>query len=159
MPIPPPARYVRSNLTAEQKQGQLAACYGVDMPVELSREEVERMRQIVQQHDAARKPMQTIDLNNPPKENYRYQKFPKMVYDLQKSEPGHLVTLIVNSETQLADAIDNGYSDEAPAFGEMPAEHLSAQYQNEANRVQEQLEQTRKRKTGIAQAAASLKTA
>lgn len=41
------------------------------------------MRQIVQMNDAQRKPMQTIDLNNPPKEPYRFQKFPMIVYDLR----------------------------------------------------------------------------
>ena len=38
------------------------------MTTALTFEEVERMRLIVQMHDARRKPMQTIDLNNPSNE-------------------------------------------------------------------------------------------
>ena len=74
------------------------------MTTALSFEEVERMRQIVQMHDAQRKPMQTIDLNNPPKEPYRFQKFSMIVYDL--SQPS---TLIVRSE-ELQAALADGWS-------------------------------------------------
>lgn len=118
------------------------------MQTELSHEEIARMRQIVQMHDASRKPMQTIDLNNPPREPYRYQKFPKMVYDLSKSIQGKLVTRVVTSEPELAKAIESGYSEDAPTFGDAPEEHLSAQYQGEVEQLQSQLEQARKRGPG-----------
>ena len=118
------------------------------MPVELSHEEVERMRQIVQQHDAARKPMRTIDLNNPPREPYRYQKFPKMVYDLASSRPGHLVTKIVRSDNELALALEEGFSEDAPPFGSTPEEHLSASYQTEVAQLETRLAEARKRGPG-----------
>lgn len=111
---------------------------------ELSHAELERMRQIVQQHDAQSKPMKTIDLNNPPKEPYIFQKFPKMVYDLEASTPGHVVTRVVRSEDELADALADGFSKEAPTYGAMPEEELSPKYQAEADRVQEQIEATRR---------------
>lgn len=147
MPIPEPSRYSPSNLTKEQRQSQLAAVYGVDMQ-ELSHAELARMRQIVEQHDAQRQPIRTIDLNNPPKEAYTHQKFPKMVYDLENSTPGHIVSAVVRDEEELAKAIAAGYSKEAPAFGNSPDDTLSPKYLAEANHVQQQIEETRKRGPG-----------
>jgi len=49
-------------------------------PSQLTQEEIERMRQIVLQHDAASKPVKEFDLNNPPKEPYRHQEFPRLMY-------------------------------------------------------------------------------
>lgn len=147
MPIPEPGLFRRSNLTKQQQEEQLQAIYGVSMPQELSFEEVQRMRQIVAQFDADRKPMQTIDLNNPPKEPYRFQKFPKMVYDLENSVPGSLVTQVVRSQEELDSAIERGWSEEAPAFGDGRDEYLSPTLQAEADRVQEEIE-TERRKRG-----------
>lgn len=118
------------------------------MQSELSHEEIARMRQIVQMHDAKRGPMQTIDLNNPPKEPYRFQKFPKMVYDLGKSFDGHLITKIVRSESELSAALEAGYSEQAPAFGQMPEEHLSVALQREVHQAEQALEQAHKRGPG-----------
>ena len=166
MPIPPPERYHRSNLTKKQQQEQLAACYGVPMASEqLTEVEISRMRQILAQHDSEHKPMQTIDLNNPPRVPYKYQKFPMMLYDLVNSHPARdeeqprrngpgfdtihipakVITLLVNSETQLKKAIEEGWSDQAPNFSEEQEFPLSAKYQNEASRVQEQIDATKRR--------------
>lgn len=106
---------------------------------ELSFEEVNRMRQIVQNFDASRRPMTTTDLNNPPKEPYRFQKFPMMVYQGKQ-------TAIVQSEDELQDALADGWSQEAPAATEVEAETLSPKYQMEVQQVQEKLAESRKRK-------------
>jgi len=107
--------------------------------MELSHAEIERMRQIVKDHDVSRQPMKTIDLNNPPKEPYKYQKFPKMVYG-----DGNL-TMLVHSEEELAQAIDDGWDEQAPVGGIQQPPTLSPQYEAEANRLQEQLEQSRRK--------------
>lgn len=165
MPIPAPERYRRSNLTKQQQQEQLAAVYGVPMaPEQLSAEEIQRMRQILATHDSEHKPMQTVDLNNPPRTGYKFQKFPMIVYDLANSRAGFdedrpsrngfgvdkfhvaakIVSMTVNTEDQLSQALANGWSENAPEFREEREEPLSVQYQNEANRVQERIEETRR---------------
>ena len=112
------------------------------MPLaELSFEEVERMRQIVQMHDASRKPMTTTDLNNPPKEPYRFQKFPMVVYADNQ-------TRIVRSEDELQSALGEGWSQDASSFNDKPEESLSAAYQMEAAQVQQKIEEASKRKPG-----------
>lgn len=116
------------------------------MPAQLSHEEIERMRQIVQQHDAERKPMQVFDLNNPPKEPYRFQKFPMMVYDLTHSEPGHVVSQIVRSEEELESALARGWVETAPAYPDQYAESLSVKYEAEADRIDSQIQEARRRK-------------
>ncbi len=110
-------------------------------PAELSFEEVQRMRQIVQQFDAERQPMTTTDLNNPPKEPYRFQKFPMMVYSEGE-------TLTVRSEEELAAAIDDGWSQQAPIVLKKREEALSATLQAEAAQTQKRIDElnTRKRR-------------
>lgn len=146
MPIPEPSRFRVSNLTAKQRREQLAALYGVTVNPELSREEIERMRQIVKQHDAQHKPLQVFDLNNPPKQPYHFQKFPMMVYDLEQSQPGHVVSAIVSSEQELQEAMASGWSNEAPAYGDAREESLSPAYQQEADEVQRRVEEARRRR-------------
>lgn len=144
MPIPEPAIYRPSNLTKEQRQEQLAALYGVTMAPELSHEEIERMRQIVQQHDSQRKPFQVFDLNNPPKQPYHFQKFPMMVYDLARSAPGHIVSSIVHSEGELDSALRAGLSQQAPEFGDSSEGELSPAYADEARQLDGRLEDARR---------------
>lgn len=145
MPIPEPARFKPSNLTREQRRTELAACYGVHMQEQLTYAELERMRQIVQSADAQRQPMKTIDLNNPPREPYHFQSFPKMVYDLENSVPGKIAYLVVQNGGELSDAIASGYSLTAPSFGDAPEEILSAKYQAEASNVQQEIERVRQK--------------
>jgi len=152
MPIPPPERYIKSNLTREQREEQLAIVYGVTVN-QLSHEEIERMRQIVQQHDGERKPMQIVDLNNPPKEPYRFQEFPMMVYDLTHSAPGHVVSKLVHSEVELQASLEKGWTKQAPAFSDERIEPLSASYQAEASRIDRQIEAANQAKRGRARQA------
>lgn len=166
MPIPEPAIYRPSNLTKQQKQDALAACYGVTMATEpMSEVEIARLRQILLQHDAEHKPLATIDLNNPPKVPYRHQKFPMAVYDHEHSQPAHdelravrsgnlvveeqvhvpakVVMRLVQNERELEAALDNGWSDKAPEYREEREEPLSAANEAEVARVQAQLDQKR----------------
>ena len=130
----------------EQRQRELAAVIGVDMSTapQLTQAEIEQMRRIVGLHDAQSKnTLKVMDPNNPPKEPYKYQKFPMTVYDHKKCAPahektvgvkvGHIVTeqtvhvpakhhtLIVYSEAELAKARKAGWSEEAPNFNAAPA--------------------------------------
>lgn len=105
----------------------------------LSAEEIQHMRQILAQHDAESKPVQTFDLNNPPKQPYVFQKFPMMVYATDGE--GHLV---VSSEAELSAALKQGFTRTAPAQSEVALPQLSVSLQAEADRVQEQLEANRR---------------
>jgi hypothetical protein len=140
---------------------------------QLSETEVAHMRQILAQHDSEHKPMTTTDLNNPPREQYRFQKFPMMVYDLAHSHPSHdktqprsngagvetvhipakVVTSVIHSEDELQQVLMQGWSEKAPDFTEEREEPLSARYANEAHQVDEQIEAAR-RKPGRPRAAA-----
>lgn len=135
------------------------------MPTQqLTEPEIQAMRTILAQHDSQHQPMTTLDLNNPPRVQYRFQKFPMTVYNHEQSYPSHdveqpkqnslgfetvhvparVVNAIVNSDEELQQFIDSGWSDQAPAFTEEREEHLSAKYENEAARFQEQIEERRK---------------
>ncbi len=84
MPLNEARGFARSNLTKEQKQQAEAAIFGLPDPVmstptQLTADEIERMRAIVAQHDNQGK-VQEFDLNNPPKQAYAYQEFPRVMY-------------------------------------------------------------------------------
>ena len=147
MPIPAPEPYRRSNLTQQQRDEQLAAIYGVTVEP-LSHEEIERMRRIVQQHDSEKKPMQIYNLNDPPREPYRFQKFPMMLFDHAHSHPGRIVRMVANNEGELEKALENGWNEKPPAYREERVEPLSAAYQAEANRVDAQIQEANKRGPG-----------
>lgn len=79
-------------------------------------------------------PISTIDINNPPRVQYVHQEFPKMVYDHAKSSPARIDEKIVNNlkeeihvppyfaskivkdEAELAEALEQGYSEAVPSF-------------------------------------------
>ncbi len=167
MPIPEPGLYRPSNLTQKQKQEQLAACYGVPVNEQISASDVEKMRAIVQGYDNQRKKAPIHDLNNPPREPYRFQKFPMMVYNLAQSQPAHeetrsaivgssvieervhirakVVSMVVHSEEDLKAALANGWSKNAPNFADEPEGGLSAKYQREVETIEEQLAGARRR--------------
>lgn len=134
------------------------------MPTQqLSESEVAHMRKILAQHDSEHKPMRVFDLNSPPREQYRFQKFPMMVYDLANSNPSYeedqprrngmgietvhvparVISRTVNSEEELQEAIAQGWSEQAPAYSEDRAEPLSSKYASEAGRVDAQIEEQR----------------
>jgi hypothetical protein len=172
MPIPEPGIHRPPTLNAKQRREQIAAVYGVQMPKELTALEIERMRQIVQEHDLQSKPVQTIDLNNPPKVPYRHQKFPMVVYDHERSYPARdetrtvvrgsmavqerihvaarISSKLVHSEEELREARAEGWSELAPEFREEEQEPLSEGYQQEADQAQERIEETRRKRKGHA---------
>lgn len=139
MPIPEPGRYRPSNLTKQQQREELAAAYGVPMPQQLSEEQYEQMRILLAQHESERKPVTVVDLNNPPREAYRHQKFPMMVYDLEHSKPSKFATATVGSEHELQQAIEDGWSQTPPEYREERIEPLSARLQAEADEVDEKI--------------------
>src|SRR6516164_1439367 len=85
MPINEFVNLRRSNLTKEQRREAEAAIYGLstnEMINQISPEEIERMRAIIAQHDQTNKGgIKEFDLNNPPRLPYRFQEYPKVVYD------------------------------------------------------------------------------
>jgi hypothetical protein len=107
MPINESVNLRRSNLTKEQRREQEAAIYGLStkqMIDQLSPEEIERMRQIVAQHDQQNKPgIKEFDLNDPPRVPYRHQEFPKTVYDHEGRR-----SFIVRNREDEKEALDSG---------------------------------------------------
>ena len=84
MPINEAAGFHRSNLTQEQKRAAEAAIYGqsvsnMSSPLQLTQEEIERMRTLVAQHDV-QGAVKEFDLNNPPQVPYVFKEFPMTVY-------------------------------------------------------------------------------
>jgi hypothetical protein len=136
MPIPEPGLYRPSNLTPEQREADLAACYGVTVEQPITHEEAQRMRQILARFESDSKPIQTIDLNNPPREQYRFQKFPMLVY----ANGG---TLKVNSEAQLAEALEAGWSTDAAIFHDQRSDDLKPAYQMEVQQAEAKLAEAR----------------
>ena len=107
MPINESVNLRRSNLTKEQRREQEAAIYGLStkqMIDQLSPEEIERMRAIVAQHDQTNKGgIKEFDLNDPPKVPYRYQEYPKVVYDHEGRR-----NFIVRNREDEKEALDSG---------------------------------------------------
>jgi len=136
MPIPEPGLYRPSNLTKEQREADLAACYGVTVEQEITHEEAQRMRQILARFESESKPIQTIDLNNHPREQYIFQKFPMLVYRINE-------TLKVNCEEQLNDALDLGWSKDASSFHDERTEDLKPAYQMEVQQAETRLAEAR----------------
>ena len=100
-------------------------------------EEVERMRKIVMESDQ-QKPVETIDLNNPKPKPYRFQKYPQMVYGVDES--GKAMHMLVQSDEQLAQAIEDGWSEEAPVVEVVEEPYLSPALQREADAKQAEIE-------------------
>lgn len=123
MPFNPAGGYRRSNLTKEQKREAEAAIYGLstkDMEQQFSQEDIERMRAILAQHDsqAQRQGIREFDLNSPPKEPYKYQEFPKLVYDHDAR-----THRVVRNKAEEKAALEAGWLNE-PFPAEAPAEEL-----------------------------------
>jgi hypothetical protein len=118
MPLNEARGYVRSNLTKEQKQEALAAIYGGPMDVmqqQFSAEQLEQMRAILAQHDGAqRNGIKEFDLNNPPKQPYVYQEFPRCLYHHAKN-----ITRNAHSHEEVEAALAAGWSKQP-----LPAEEL-----------------------------------
>ena len=121
---------------------------------ELSEVEIANMRRILAAHDSQQKPIQIIDLNNPPREVYKFQPFPKIVYNhnlshpATENNPARVMYRTVNNQQELDAHIEAGWSTDAPAYNEPQEEYLSAKYQGEADRVQAQIDEARRRGPG-----------
>lgn len=134
----------RGGLTREQKRQEEAAIYGLqgenNLSTALSPAEIERLRQIVADHDRQHGPPKEFDLNRPPKEPYQYQEFPRMLYHHERRE-----TRIVKSEYELALALEDGWRKEA-FLVEVPEPVLDVASQREVEEINEKLAQARKKK-------------
>ena len=109
--------------------------------MELTHDEIERMRQIVLQHDqATQKGMKEFDLNNPPKEPYRFKKFPMLVYD--PDDGSHQQ---VENEAELKEALAEGWVlvHERPAV-EAAEPELTGEEAAEAAEIQKKLDKLNK---------------
>ena len=136
---------VRSSLTAAQKRAAEAAIFGLPDDLHqmnispLTHDEIERMRQIVMQHDGAnRQSMNEFDLNNPPKQPYRHQEFPRIVYD----HAGRM-TLKVRSQAELEQALGAGYELD-PFTPEVAEPELSAAERAEVARLDREARRPKK---------------
>ena len=128
----------RSNLTKEQRREQEAAIYGLStkqMIDQLSPEEIERMRQIVAQHDQTNKQgIKEFDLNNPPRLPYRFQEYPKTVYDHEGRR-----SFIVRNREDEREALESGLR-----LDPFPAEPEEVQPEAEAAEIEKLDKQARK---------------
>jgi hypothetical protein len=125
---------MRSNLTKEQKREAEAAIYGLstkDMQDQFTQEDIERMRAILAQHDgqAQRQGIREFDLNNPPKEPYKYQEFPKLVYHHEAR-----THKVVRSKAEEKAALDAGWLNE-PFPSEPPVDELDEEEAAEVARL------------------------
>jgi hypothetical protein len=107
MPINEFVNLRRSNLTKEQRREAEAAIYGLstnEMINQISPEEIERMRAIIAQHDQTNKGgIKEFDLNNPPRLPYRFQEYPKVVYDHDGRQ-----NFIVRNREEEKEALESG---------------------------------------------------
>lgn len=145
MPINDARVPARSSLTREQQRQQEAAIYGLDPSLmspntpQFTHEELERMRAILAQHDqSGNGKIREFDLNNPPKERYVHQEFPRLVYNhaSRKHKPAH-------TQAELDTHLAAGWSKEPfPAEAEEP--ELSAEDAAEAAEVDAQLKKKKR---------------
>jgi len=119
-------------------------------------EEVERMRKIVMEADQ-QKPVETIDLNNPKPKPYRFQKYPQMVYGVDDS--GKTIHMLVQSDEQLAQAIEDGWSEQAPVMEVIEEPYLSPALQREADAKQAEIDAIKRERMAKARAAKAAKIA
>ncbi len=134
----------RSNLTREQKQQAEAAIYGLQenfMAPSLTKDEIERMRAIVAQHDSqGRGKIQEFDLNNPPKQPYTHQEFPRVMY-----HHGKHITRIAKDAEEMDAAISAGWSKEPfPAVPEPEEPELDAESAAEAAELDAKLKRNKR---------------
>ena len=121
----------RYTLNSSQKQEALRAIYGLKPPEtmtnpQLSRDDIERMRLLVSQHDSQnRVGIKEFDLNNPPREQYFHQEFPRLVYHHSKRKHQ-----LAHNEEDLAAALEAGWQKE-PFPSEVAAPDLDADEQAE----------------------------
>jgi hypothetical protein len=102
---------------------------------QLSPEEIERMRAIVAQHDQTNKQgIKEFDLNNPPRLPYRFQEYPKTVYDHEGRR-----SFIVRNREDEREALESGLR-----LDPYPAEPVEVEPESEAEEIARLDKQARK---------------
>jgi hypothetical protein len=111
----------RKQLTAEQRYEAHAQILGLDtrntmeQELNLTPEQIEGMRSFLARHDARNRGKE-FDLNNPPKEPYRHQEYPTLVYNHRKR-----THKLVHNDKELKTALDAGWRKDPPT--EEPEDH------------------------------------
>lgn len=113
------------------------------MTPQLTAAEIERLREIVLAHDKKNLGgMKEFDLNNPPKEPYRYQEYPRCIYH---HESGRSKT--VPHEAALTQALSEGWRLEPAPTSEPEAQpQLSAAEQAEVAAIDAEARKPKKQK-------------
>lgn len=119
---------------------------------QMTEADINKMREMVANYDAEQSPVKVVDLNNPPRVAYKYQKFPKIVYDLENSSEQKIVFVTVENEDDLQSYLAEGWSENPPSYSEQREEPLSAAYQMEAAQVDEKLAEERKKRAYVRKA-------
>jgi hypothetical protein len=144
MPLNEAQGYHHSSLTEDQQREAMKAIYGLERqpmtPDPLRSDEIERMRQIIAQHDAktAQNSMKEFDLNKPPVAPYVYQEFPFLMYhhETRRTKPA------INNEMRER-MQDEGWS-VAPFPSDPPPEiPLTAAEHAEADEINNKLKKRR----------------
>jgi uncharacterized protein (DUF2267 family) len=77
--------------------------------IQLTREQADALRETLKQFDAQNgRDENVFDPNKPPKEQYKHQEFPKMLYGQEGKQKGHVLT--VNSADEEEAALEQGYT-------------------------------------------------
>lgn len=127
--------YHHSNLTPTQQREAMEAIYGGNVTpaadqTDLSFEEVERLRRILDRYDKAQPTRKEFDLAKPPVPPYQFKAFPFLMYNHSTGK-----TQAAKSELEKTALIAEGWSVE-PFPAEAPAPpQLTAQETAEAARV------------------------
>lgn len=128
-------------MTRTEKRQAEAAIYGHQEHMSpnltnFTRDEIERMRAILAQHDNQQPQVaQEFDLNAPAKEPYVYQPYPKVMY-----HHGRRTERLAHTPEDAAAAIETGWSLEPyPADGSAPTVELDAASSAEAAEMQARL--------------------
>jgi len=147
MPLNESTGIRRSNLTRQQQREAEAAIYGLptnnnQMELEdLTPQDIERMRAIVQSHDRTTGKIETFDLNKPPQQPLVFRPYPKMIY-----HHGKRAHKVIQNEEQLAEHLGQGW-DTQPYPAEPPEPvHLDAAAAAEAAAIDTQLKALREKK-------------
>jgi hypothetical protein len=106
--------------------------------------EIDKMRTVIFEHDKLSSP-KTLDLNNPPRQNYRFQEWPTVVCSLDAA--GKPIMKKVHNPDQLAAALAAGWSKEQQAEAEPEEILLDPASQAEVDAVEKHLAELRKKKT------------
>jgi len=132
------ARGFHTNLTQEQKREAERALYGLEnvMPAEATQEEMNRMREILAQHDAKTQAagMKDFDLNKPPTAPYVYREFPFLMYHHRDKK-----TMPARTHEERERLLADGWSVDPFPSGAQPEIPLTAEQHAEAESLDKRL--------------------